>query len=143
MSPRRVWYHLSRLCNPTRPTLALLEAKVSESCHLPCPRLFLHKIRFWKICKLSFTMLTTMVLAPECEFRLFLRKDLIYFCCARCFSRAHHSHNSSTTLIFTSSTSRVSISISTSSPVSLNFGIAIKRTVWPVGPSINLVSNAG
>ena len=43
----------------------------------------------------------------------------------------------------TASTSRVSISSKTISPVSLNFGIAISRTDCPAGPSIIAVSKAG
>ena len=52
-------------------------------------------------------------------------------------------HNSLKTLKSTISTSSVSISSRTSSPVSLNFGTAIKRTVCPAGPSMTVVSKAG
>ena len=52
-------------------------------------------------------------------------------------------HVSLKTSNLTASTSRVSISSKTISPVSLNFGIAISRTDCPAGPSIIAVSKAG
>lgn len=47
------------------------------------------------------------------------------------------------TVMRTNDVSKVSESTSTSSPVSEKFGIEIKRTVWPSGPSMTAVSNFG
>ena len=52
-------------------------------------------------------------------------------------------HESLKTLKMIISTSRVSMSRRTISPVSLNFGTAINRTVCPVGPSMTVVSKVG
>lgn len=49
----------------------------------------------------------------------------------------------STTSNRMSSGIKVSVSSITTSPVSLKMGTAIKRTDWPAGPSMTVVSNLG
>jgi hypothetical protein len=56
---------------------------------------------------------------------------------------AHSPPPSSKASNFTISTFKSSKSSSTTSPVFLKLGIATKRTSWPCGPSITLVSNLG